>query len=65
MTSLALASIAAATTRPSATLASSSPAREELSSPPQVAFLVSLFGRGEITNYSCPPLELSSEAISP
>jgi hypothetical protein len=64
MTSLALASLAAATSRPSVTLAASSSAHDELAAPPQDAFLVSFLGRGEITNCSLPPLELLSEAIS-
>jgi hypothetical protein len=45
------------------TLAASSSARDELAAPPWDAFLVALL-RGETTNWSSSPLELSSEAIS-
>jgi hypothetical protein len=50
MTPLALAALAATTTRPSGTLAASSSARDELAAPLRVAFLVALLGRGEMTN---------------
>jgi hypothetical protein len=61
---LALASHAAATTWPLVTLAASSPSRDELATPPWDAFLFAIHGQGEITNWSSPLLELSSEAIS-
>jgi hypothetical protein len=64
MMSLALVSLAAATTRPSAILATSSSAHDELAAPPHDAFLVALLGQGEITNWSSPSLKLSSEASS-
>jgi hypothetical protein len=64
MTLLALASLAAATAWPSATLAASSSTHDELAPRPQDAFLVTRLGRGEMINWSSPSLELSSETIS-
>jgi hypothetical protein len=60
MTLLALATLAAAISRPSVIRAASSSAWEELPSPRRVVFLVACLGRGEMTNWSSPTLELSS-----
>jgi hypothetical protein len=64
MTLLAHASLVAATARPLATLAASSSARDELAPHPRDAFVVTHLGQGEMTNWSSPSLELSSETIS-
>jgi hypothetical protein len=64
MTSLALASLVAATVRPLATRSASSLAREELAIMLHDAFLVTHLGRSEMTNWSSPLLELLSESIS-
>jgi hypothetical protein len=64
MTSLALASLVAATAWPSATHVASSLAHEELAILLWDAFLVTLLSRGEMTNWSSQLLELSSKAIS-
>jgi hypothetical protein len=60
---LALASLIAATAWPSATLAAYTRACDELAPHPRDVFLVACLGRGEMTNWSSPSLELIGDNV--